>query len=165
MHAALIGIIFAIHMHLQHMYLINFCVPCCQLKVSIGIYYLSGTYLILNDGMYESNPQGSLKIFLFCQVVEIMNRFNKLCTYLLLSYSFLSNNLSLDISLNFLPFFLSLVTQVGSFQGSLYILRIETLQAIDDSLKRFAFVVELGSHYSFFKFSDFEALLEKSDAK
>ena len=121
--------------------------------------------MILNDGMYESNPQGSLKIFLFCQVVEIMNRFNKLCTYLLLSYSFLSNNLSLDISLNFIPFFLSLVTQVGSFQGSLYILRIETLQAIDDSLKRFAFVVELGSHYSFFKFSDFEALLEKSDAK
>ena len=36
MHAALIGIIFAIHMHLLHMYLSEFT-------------NLSGTYLILND--------------------------------------------------------------------------------------------------------------------
>ena len=36
------------------------------------------------------------------------------------------------------------------FLGSRYVLAIETLQGFDDAFKQFAFVVELGGHFSSF---------------
>ena len=105
MHVALIGIIFAMHMHLVlRTYIcicLNFVCPVASCRVSTYQSLLTCAELI----WFWTILQRLLKIFPFCQL----------------------------------------------FLGPWYILTIETVQAIDDSLMRGAFAVDLGSNFSRFE--------------